>query len=55
MELGLHIADFTWSGGAPVLGRTLASHARSLHRRERHHRARQGHRPAGRGAARTRM
>lgn len=29
MELGLHIADFTWSGGAPVLGRTLASHARN--------------------------
>ena len=29
MEVGLHIADFTWSGGAPVLGRTLASHARN--------------------------
>ena len=29
MELGLHIADFTWTGGAPVLGRTLASHARN--------------------------
>jgi len=28
MELGLHIADFTWTGGAPVLGRTLARHAR---------------------------
>jgi F420-dependent oxidoreductase-like protein len=28
MELGLHIADFTWSGGAPVLGSTLAKHAR---------------------------
>jgi F420-dependent oxidoreductase-like protein len=27
MELGLHIADFTWSGGAPVLGSTLAKHA----------------------------
>ena len=29
MELGLHIADFTWNGGAPVLGRTLAGHARN--------------------------
>ena len=29
MELGLHIADFTWNGGAPVLGRTLARHARN--------------------------
>jgi F420-dependent oxidoreductase-like protein len=28
MELGLHIADFTWSGGAPALGPTLAKHAR---------------------------
>jgi alkanesulfonate monooxygenase len=28
MELGLHIADFTWTGGVPVLGRTLAKHAR---------------------------
>jgi alkanesulfonate monooxygenase len=28
MELGLHIADFTWSGGAPALGSTLAKHAR---------------------------
>jgi alkanesulfonate monooxygenase len=28
MELGLHIADFTWSGGVPVLGATLAKHAR---------------------------
>jgi F420-dependent oxidoreductase-like protein len=29
MELGLHIADFTWDGGALVLGRTLARHARN--------------------------
>jgi alkanesulfonate monooxygenase len=29
MELGLHIADFTWSGGVPVLGQTLARHARN--------------------------
>ncbi len=28
MELGLHIADFTWDGGAPVLGARLARHAR---------------------------
>lgn len=28
MELGLHIADFTWTGGVPVLGRALAKHAR---------------------------
>lgn len=28
MELGLHIADFTWTGGTPVLGETLARHAR---------------------------
>jgi F420-dependent oxidoreductase-like protein len=28
MELGLHIADFTWNGGTPVLGRTLAKHAK---------------------------
>ncbi|OLT30607.1 LLM class F420-dependent oxidoreductase [Nocardiopsis sp. CNR-923] len=24
MELGLHVADFTWAGGAPELGRALA-------------------------------
>jgi alkanesulfonate monooxygenase len=29
MELGLHIADFTWNGGAPALGQTLARHARN--------------------------
>jgi F420-dependent oxidoreductase-like protein len=29
MELGLHIADFTWNGGAPALGPTLARHARN--------------------------
>jgi F420-dependent oxidoreductase-like protein len=29
MELGLHVADFTWTGGAHVLGRTLARHARA--------------------------
>ncbi|GAA1449506.1 LLM class F420-dependent oxidoreductase [Nocardiopsis tropica] len=28
MELGLHIADFTWAGGPPALGRTLAETAR---------------------------
>src|SRR6185437_8724547 len=28
MELGLHIADFTWAGGAPALGRALARHVR---------------------------
>jgi F420-dependent oxidoreductase-like protein len=28
MELGLHIADFTWSGGAPALGPALARHVR---------------------------
>ncbi|NLF06314.1 MAG: LLM class F420-dependent oxidoreductase [Actinomycetales bacterium] len=28
MELGLHIADFTWDGGAPVLGPRLAQHVR---------------------------
>ncbi|MEN2740237.1 LLM class F420-dependent oxidoreductase [Microbacterium sp. X-17] len=28
MELGLHIADFTWTGGAPALGPALARHAR---------------------------
>jgi F420-dependent oxidoreductase-like protein len=28
MELGLHIADFTWTGGAPVLGPALARHVR---------------------------
>src|SRR6201992_867819 len=29
MELGLHIADFTWDGGAPRLASTLAEVARS--------------------------
>ena len=29
MELGLHIADFTWNGGVPALGQTLARHARN--------------------------
>ncbi len=29
MELGLHIADFTWNGGAPALGPALARHARN--------------------------
>src|SRR5215470_1107420 len=29
MELGLHIADFTWNGGPAVLGRQLAQHARN--------------------------
>ena len=28
MELGLHVADFTWEGGTPALGRTLADTAR---------------------------
>jgi len=28
MELGLHIADFTWTGGGPVLGPALARHVR---------------------------
>ncbi|MEU6700962.1 LLM class F420-dependent oxidoreductase [Pseudonocardia sp. NPDC046786] len=28
MELGLHIADFTWNGGAAALGPALARHAR---------------------------
>lgn len=28
MELGLHIADFSWAGGAPALGPTLARHVR---------------------------
>jgi F420-dependent oxidoreductase-like protein len=28
MELGLHIADFTWSGGPAALGPNLAKHAR---------------------------
>jgi F420-dependent oxidoreductase-like protein len=27
MELGLHIADFTWKGGPPALGENLAKHA----------------------------
>jgi alkanesulfonate monooxygenase SsuD/methylene tetrahydromethanopterin reductase-like flavin-dependent oxidoreductase (luciferase family) len=29
MELGLHIADFTWTGGATALGLALARHARN--------------------------
>ena len=29
MELGLHIADFTWNGGAPSLGPRLARHAKN--------------------------
>ena len=29
MELGLHIADFTWAGGAPALGPALARHVRN--------------------------
>jgi F420-dependent oxidoreductase-like protein len=29
MELGLHIADFTWNGGAAALGPQLARHAKS--------------------------
>src|SRR5215475_14122516 len=29
MELGLHIADFTWNSGVPALGPTLARHARN--------------------------
>jgi alkanesulfonate monooxygenase len=28
MEFGLHIADFTWTGGAPALGPALARHVR---------------------------
>jgi len=28
MDIGLHIADFTWTGGVPALGDTLARHAR---------------------------
>jgi F420-dependent oxidoreductase-like protein len=28
MEIGLHIADFTWKGGPPTLGPDLAKHAR---------------------------
>ncbi len=28
MELGLHIADFTWNGGPAALGPNLAKHAR---------------------------
>jgi F420-dependent oxidoreductase-like protein len=28
MQLGLHIADFTWTGGAPTLGQALARHVR---------------------------
>ncbi|MDX6353255.1 MAG: hypothetical protein QOF98_158 [Streptomyces sp.] len=29
MELGVHLADFTWKGGAPRLGETLAGAARA--------------------------
>src|SRR3954447_16374996 len=29
MDIGLHIADFTWTGGARALGPTLAQHVRS--------------------------
>ena len=29
MELGLHIADFTWNGGAAALGPHLARHAKN--------------------------
>ena len=29
MELGLHIADFTWNGGVPALGPSRARHARN--------------------------
>ncbi|MET0813398.1 MAG: LLM class F420-dependent oxidoreductase [Microbacterium sp.] len=29
MQLGLHIADFTWNGGPATLGRDLAAHARN--------------------------
>lgn len=29
MELGLHIADYTWNGGPAVLGARLAAHARA--------------------------
>jgi F420-dependent oxidoreductase-like protein len=29
MELGLHIADFTWNGGAATLGPQLAQHAKN--------------------------
>src|SRR6516165_6997393 len=29
MELGLHIADFTWNGGASALGPALARHAKN--------------------------
>ncbi|HEX6454729.1 MAG TPA: hypothetical protein VF060_35355 [Trebonia sp.] len=29
MELGLHIADFTWNGGAAILGPQLARHAKN--------------------------
>lgn len=29
MQIGLHIADFTWDGGAPALGRDLAAHVRA--------------------------
>jgi F420-dependent oxidoreductase-like protein len=28
MDIGLHIADFTWTGGPPTLGPDLAKHAR---------------------------
>ena len=29
MQLGLHIADFTWNGGAPALGANLSAHVRA--------------------------
>ena len=29
MDIGLHIADFTWDGGAPALRRNLAQHVRN--------------------------
>ena len=29
MELGLHIADFTWNGGSAQLGADLAKHAQN--------------------------
>jgi alkanesulfonate monooxygenase SsuD/methylene tetrahydromethanopterin reductase-like flavin-dependent oxidoreductase (luciferase family) len=29
MELGLHIADFTWTGGPGALGPALARHAQN--------------------------
>jgi hypothetical protein len=29
MELGLHVADFTWAGGPTQLGADLASHVKN--------------------------